>query len=162
MRNTVKLKGVPFTVQGNLPKIGEKAPNFSLLDLNDNQVSLSDFTGKKVLISVFPDINTRVCDLQTVHFFKLADKLENTVILNISNNTKEEFKEWCAVKDVDAIMLSDQDKTFAETYGLWIPKMKKLARSIFVVDEDGTLVYKELVPEVSSKPDYDKALESLK
>ena len=59
-------------------------------------------------------------------------------------------------------MLSDQDKTFAETYGLWIPEMEKLARSIFVVDEEGTLVYKELVPEVSSEPDYDNALEFLK
>lgn len=162
MNNTITLKGKTLIVQGNIPKTGEKAPNFSLLDLNDNQVSLSDFTGKKVLISVFPDINTRVCDLQTVHFFKIADTLENTVILNISNNTKEEFKEWCAVKNVDAIMLSDQDKTFAETYGLWIPEMEKLARSIFVVDEEGTLVYKELVPEVSSEPDYDNALEFLK
>lgn len=161
MTNQITLKGEPIVVEGTLPTVGEPAPEFTLKDLNNKEVSLSDFKGKRVLVSVFPDINTRVCDIQTVRFFQISKDLENTVILNISNNTKEDLESWCATKGVDAIMLHDDEKTFAETYGLWLPKLEALARSIFVIDEDGTLMYRELVPETAQEPDYDTALSYL-
>ncbi|AMC93712.1 thiol peroxidase [Erysipelothrix larvae] len=155
-------KGVPTQVEGVQPKVGDVAPKFTLKDLNNNTVSLDDFLGKKVLISVFPDINTRVCDLQTVHFFNLAGSLENTQIINISNNTQDDLKSWCATKNVDALMLHDDDKTFANAYGLWIPEFEVLARSVFVVDEEGKLAYVEIVPEMATEPNYEPAINACK
>lgn len=158
MTTHVTFKGDPVNILGVRPEVGLPAPEFTLNDLDNNPVSLSDFKGKRILISVFPDINTRVCDIQTVRFFQLSKDLENTVILNISNNSKADLESWCATKGVDAIFLHDDERTFADTYGLWLPKIEKLARSIFIVDTDGTLIYSELVPEIAQEPDYNKAL----
>lgn len=158
----ITMKGETITVLGKRPEVGQKAPDFTLNDLDNNPVSLSDYKGKRVLISVFPDINTRICDLQTVRFFQESKDLENTVILNVSNNSKTDLENWCATKGVDAVMLHDDEKVFANTYGLWIEELNKLARSIFVIDVDGTLLYSELVSETAQEPNYDKALSYLK
>ena len=159
--NTITKKGEPITVEGNLPSLNSPAPHFSLENLDHQQISSDSLKGKKVLISVFPDINTRVCDLQTRHFFKEASNHSDTTIVNISNNTIEELSKWCAVADVDALMLSDLNAEFAKAYGVWIPSMKLLARAIFILDEKGNLVYQELVPEIASEPNYDKAFLAL-
>lgn len=155
-------KGVKTVVEGTQPTLGNPAPDFTLNDLKNNPVSLSDFLGKKVLISVFPDINTRVCDLQTVRFFKEAGTLENTVLVNISNNTSEELRAWCATKNVDTVMLHDDALNFAHTYGIWMPEFNVLARSVFVVDESGVLKYMEIVPEMAQEPNYKLALAACK
>ena len=159
--NTITKKGQELSVQGTLPTIGEKAPLFNLINRDHNYISLESFIGQKVLISVFPDINTSVCDLQTRFFFNKASAIEDTIILNISNNTIDQFDEWCAVAGIDAEMLSDTNQEFANAYGLWIPEIEHLARSIFVVDKNGTLVYSELVPELAQEPNYDEALRIL-
>lgn len=153
-------KGVPTPVEGNLPEIGTKAPDFALPNQDDTVVRLSDLSGKTVLITVFPDINTSVCDRQTRSFFTRAAEIPEVKIINISNNTKEQLADWCATHGIDSEMLRDENRSFAHAYGLWMPEFKVLARSVFVINAEGTLVYSELCPEMAQDPDYDGAIEA--
>lgn len=155
-------KGIPTPVEGVQPEVGSKAPDFSIPNTDGGTTSLSDLKGKKAILSVFPDINTRVCDLQTRNFFKLASSLTNTIIVNISNNTLDQLTDWCAVADIDTLMLSDTNLEFAKAYGLYMPEYKMLARSIFVLDEEGTLIYSEICPEMAEEPDYQAAINATK
>ncbi len=136
--------------------VNEKAIDAVLKDENHENVKLSDFVGKTVLLSVFPDINTSVCDMQTRHFFNEASKYENVTILNVSNNKVEELGEWCATQGIDAKMLSDEDLDFGNNYGIYIEEIGLLARSTFLIDKEGTLVYKEIVDEITREPNYEE------
>lgn len=153
-------KGELTSVKGPLPKVGEKAPHFNLLNLDDITISNDDFLGNVTILSVFPDINTSVCDRQTRHFFELASEIKDVNIVNISNNTKEALGDWCATNGINTSMLRDHDGKFGEAYGLWMPDFNVLARSIFVLDKHGTLIYCELVPEMAQEPDYEAALKA--
>ena len=158
----VTLKGNPVELEGVQPIKGDKAPNFSLLDLNDTLVELSASINNPLIISVVPDIDTSVCALQTKRFNQEAATETGIYFVTISNNTKEEQSNWCAAEGVEMTMLRDADLEFAKNYGLLIPAIDRLARAIFVVDSEGTIVYEEIVPEVSQEPDYAKALEAAK
>ena len=151
----VTRKGHVLELTGEQPKVGTKAPVFSLKNLNNQEINLADYKGKTVLISVVPDIDTRVCSLQTA-------KLDGVQIITVSNNTVEEQANWCAAEGVEMEMLHDTEDSFGAAYGLYIPEMGRLARAIFVIDPEGTLVYEEIVSEVSSEPDYQQALEAAK
>ena len=157
----VTMKGQEVNLIGTQPIVGEKAPDFTLKNLEDVSVSLAALRGMPILISVVPDIDTRVCSLQTKRFNQEAAKLSNVKFLTISNNTKEEQKNWCAAEGVDMEMLHDTDNTFGEAYGLLIKETKRLARSIIVIDETGSVSYVEVVPEISQEPNYDEALANL-
>ncbi len=135
--------------------VNEMAPAFTVKDVDGKTVTLNDLKGEVLLISVFPDINTRVCDLQTRRFFMEADKHKDVKILNLSNNKPKELSDWCATEGVDALMLSDEDLDFAKAYGLYIAETDVLARSTFLIDKDGTLVYKEVISEITNEPNYD-------
>lgn len=158
----ITLKGEELEIAGVQLEVGNTAPDFTLKNLKDETVRLSDFAGKPVLISVVPDIDTRVCAIQTKRFNQEAAQIENVQFLTISNNTKAEQENWCAAEGVDMQMLHDTDNVFGEAYGLVIPAMNRLARAIFVVDADGKLSYQEIVSEVSNEPDYQTALDKAK
>lgn len=154
----VTRKGEVLEVSGVQPLVGEKAPNFSIPNLKDDQITLSQFEGKPVLISVVPDIDTRVCSLQTKHFNQEAGNISGVQFVTVSNNTKEEQATWCAAEGVDMEMLHDQDGSFGEAYGLFIPAMKRLARAIFVIDATGKISYEQISSELSEEPDYATAI----
>lgn len=158
----VLLKGNPVELVGTPPKVGEKAPVFSLKDLSDKVVSLEELKGKPVIISVVPDIDTSICALQTKHFNQEAATIADIHFLTISNNTKEQLANWCAAESVDMTMLRDEEGVVGKEYGILIPEIGRLARSIFVLDKDGVITYEEIVPEVSTEPNYVKALEAAK
>ncbi|MFD2308274.1 thiol peroxidase [Enterococcus termitis] len=158
----VTKKGEEVEIIGVQPEVGTKAPNFSLKNLTDEVVNLSDFSGTPVLISVVPDIDTRVCSLQTKRFNEEAAKIEGVKFITISNNTKEEQANWCAAEGVDMEILHDTDGTFGEAYGLFIPAMGRLARVIFVIDKEGKIIYEAISTEISEEPDYNAALEKAK
>lgn len=155
-------KGIPTTIEGIQPEVGSTAPSFKLPNTDGSFTSNEDLKGKRVILSIFPDINTRVCDLQTRNFFKLASTLTDTIIVNISNNSVDQLKDWCAVADIDALMLSDVDLEFATSYGLYMPEFNCLARSIFVLDKEGTIVYSEIVPDMAQEPNYELAINASK
>ena len=153
-------KGTPYKLKGVQPKVGNKAPDFEAGNLTDEQIKLSDFAGKVVLISVVPDIDTRVCALQAKAFNKIASELDGVQLITISNNSKEEQAEWCAGKDISMEMLHDSELNFGNAYGLVMEDLDRLARSVFVVNPRGEITYQEIVPEMSSEPDYDKAIKA--
>lgn len=158
----VTKKGEVVEIIGVQPGVGAKAPAFSLKNLKDEVVNLSDLLGTPVLISVVPDIDTRICSLQTKRFNQEAANVEGVKFITISNNTKDEQANWCAAEGVDMELLHDTDGTFGEAYGLFIPAMRRLARSIFVIDKEGKITYEAISTEISEEPNYDKALEQAK
>ncbi|MGY3750585.1 thiol peroxidase [Vagococcus acidifermentans] len=158
----VTLKGKTVELEGVQPQINEKAPDFSLPDLNDQLVELTALLDKPAIISVVPDIDTSVCQLQTKRFNQEAATNNDVHFVTISNNTKEQQANWCAAEGVDMTMLRDTDLEFAKNYGLYIPEIGHLARAIFVLDTQGTIVHEEIVPEIATEPDYQKALAAAK
>lgn len=155
-------KGEKHEVAGVQPTVGSAAPDFSLKDIEDKNWQLGEFLDKPLIISVVPDIDTRVCSLQTKRFNQEAAAEKELNFVTISNNTKEEQANWCAAEGVDMTLLHDEDAIFGTAYGLFIPDTGRLLRSIFVVATDGTISYQELVTEQSDEPDYQKALAAAK
>lgn len=155
-------KGTPYQVEGSQTKVGDKAPDFSVKNLQDKEIKLSDYANEVVLISVVPDIDTRVCALQTKSFNQKASNIDGVQLITISNNTKEQQNNWCAGEGIEMEMLHDTELTFAQAYGLYMPEMDKIARSVFVVDGSGMITYQEIVPEMVDEPDYEAVIEAAK
>ncbi len=157
----VTMKGNPLTIQGPDVQLGKPAPDFRVVDGAFAPVNLSDFKGKAVLISAVPSLDTGVCALQTKRFNEEIAKLpEDVVVISLSTDLPFAQKRFCDAEKVGAIkVLSDSVyRDFAYKYGVMIKDMGLLSRSIFVIGKDSTLLYKEIVPELTNHPDYDKAL----
>ncbi len=160
-QNLVKANNRYVTLLGTQVAIGEKAPNFKVVDKNFAPVQLSDFKDQTILISVVPSLDTGVCSLQTKRFNEEAAKLpENITILTISNDLPFAQKRFCKIENVDKIkVLSDSVwRNFGESYGLIIKGMGLLTRAIFIIDNQGKVKYKELVANISEHPNYESAL----
>lgn len=160
----VTFNGDAVTLQGTEIKVGDKAPQFTVLSNDLQEVTLDDHQGKIKLISVVPSIDTGVCAEQTKRFNEEADKIDNTHILTISMDLPFAQTRWCAANGVKNITtLSDhRDADFGEKYGTLIKELRLLTRAIFVVDSNDTVTYVEYVKEVTDHPDYSKALEAAK
>ncbi|MDQ0255024.1 thiol peroxidase [Evansella vedderi] len=158
----VTFKGNPVTLLGNEVKVGEKAPAFTVLANDLSEVTLEDSKGKVRLISVVPSIDTGVCEQQTRRFNEEAATLDNVQVLTVSVDLPFAQKRWCAAEGIENLQtLSDhRDLSFGKNYGVAIEELRLLARSIFVVDSSDTIVHVEYVPEVTTHPDYDAALEA--
>ena len=148
-------RGDVFGSVKDLSVVNEALPAFTLIDKDNNEVTQEDLIGTPVLISVFPDINTSVCDRQTRHFFEQASKYPNLKIVNVSNNTIEQLTDWCATAGIDVTMLSDEKLSFGPAMGLVVEEVGVLGRSVFLTDKTGTLVYKEVMNEITDEPNYD-------
>ncbi len=164
-QNLVKAGDKYVTLLGQQVNVGEQAPAFKVVDKNFSPVTLSDFTGQTVLISVVPSLDTGVCSIQTKRFNNEAEKLpKNITILTISNDLPFAQKRFCDAEKVESIkVLSDSVwRQFGANYGLLIKDMGLLTRAIFIINDQGKIVYKELVENISQHPDYDKALTKVK
>lgn len=153
----------PMTLVGPDIRPGDKAPDFRVVKSDLSPVTLADSAGKVRLISVIPSIDTPICHAQTRRFHEEAANLpENVVLLTISMDLPFALRRWRAAEGVDRIqLLSDyQDRSFGRNYGVLIDELKLLARAIFVVDANDTVVYREIVPEVGEHPLYGKALDA--
>lgn len=160
----ITFKGTPLTLAGRQLLPGDRAPNFTVLDRDLQEITLKDFPGKIKAISVTPSLDTPVCDLQARRFNKEAAGLpEDIVVLNISMDLPFAISRFCEHAGIDNVKaLSDhRDASFGMNYGVLIKELRLLARSIFVIDRDDRLRYAEIVPELINHPDYDKALEVL-
>lgn len=154
----VTMKGEKFQTNGPIPEVGDNAPSFNLKSLNNEDVKLSDYEGEVVILSTFPDITTSTCARQTDTFNTEGKALNSTTVLSISANTVEEQGEWAKSKDVDTVLLHDNERTFAKEYGLYIEDLDKIARAVFVLNRHGQIVYREIVKEMSGDPNYEEAL----
>jgi thiol peroxidase len=158
------MRGKAMTLVGPDLQPGEKAPDFTVLDGTLTEVRLGDFAGKTKIVSVTPSLDTPVCDLQLRRFNHEAASLpHDVVVLNISMDLPFAITRFCATAEIDkAKALSDhRDASFGTAYGVLIKEMRLLARSIFIIDQNDVVRYKEIVPEQSNHPDYEKALTAL-
>jgi thiol peroxidase len=161
----VTLRGAPLTLLGEAPALGAPAPDFRVVDAQFAPVRLSDFRGQPVLISVVPSLDTSVCSLQTKRFNdELAALPDELVALTLSMDLPYAQKRFCEAESIARVRtLSDVvDREFGRRYGLLIKERGLLARAILVIGRDGTLRYREVVPELSSHPDYEKAIEAVR
>jgi thiol peroxidase len=161
----ITFKQNPMTLIGNEVKVGDTAPDFTVLANDLSPVTLQDSKGKTRLISVVPSLDTGTCDAQTRKFNESAAELgEDVVILTVSNDLPFAQKRWCAAAGIDSVQtLSDhRDLSFGEAYGVAIKELRLLTRSIFVVDKNDKVTYVEYVPEATEHPNYEKAIEAVK
>ncbi len=161
----ITMKGKPLTLIGPDIKTGDEAPDFTVIDERLNEVSLRDFAGKTKVISVTPSLDTPVCDLQLRRFNREAASMpQDVVLLNISMDLPFAISRFCSMAGIDqAKALSDhRDASFGTAYGVLIKELRLLARSIFIIDKNNIVRYKEIVAEQSNHPDYEKALKMLR
>lgn len=161
----VTMKGNPVTLLGTPLKVGDKAPDFKVVDGAFRKVKGSSFAGKVLLISTVPSLDTGICSLQTKRFNEEIARLpENVQALTLSADLPFAQKRFCEAEKVDQIqVLSDSVwRDFGRKFGLLIEDKGLLARSVMVIDSKGKIVYMEIVPEVASHPDYDKALAAVR
>ena len=161
----ITMKGDPLTLVGPDIQVGKIVPDFRVVDMSFAPVHLSDFAGRAVLISAVPSLDTGICSLQTKRFNEeIANLPDDVAIITLSTDLPFAQKRFCEAEKVDRIkILSDSvHRDFALKYGVMIKDMGLLARAIFVIGKDSTLLYKQIVPEVASHPDYDRALAEIR
>jgi thiol peroxidase len=164
-KGIVTSHGRELTLLGHDLDVGAHAPDFTVLDGNAQEVRLSDHGGKIKVISVTPSLDTPVCDLQLRRFNSEAANLPaGIVVMNISMDLPFAVSRFCSAAGIDkAVALSDhRDASFGIAFGVLIKESRLLARSIFILDRDNVVRYREIVPDLSSHPDYEKALQALK
>lgn len=163
----ITLGGNDTTTKGDLPEVGSTAPDFTLVSKDMEEVSLSDYKGKKVILNIYPSIDTGVCAMSTQKFNAEASKLENTRIVCVSKDLPFALSRYCKAEGIDNLdnLTNFRDGgDFGTSYGVEITDggFKGLnARAIVIIDEEGKVKYTELVPEVGQEPDYEKALAAL-
>jgi thiol peroxidase len=161
----ITFKGNPFTLLGPELKVGDKAPDFSVVDNGLAPVTLASFAGKVKIVSCVPSLDTPVCDTETRRFNQEAAALpEQVALLTVSLDLPFAQKRWCGAAGIDRVtLLSDyQDRSLAQNYGVLIKELKLLSRSIFVIDATDTIRYIQHVPEVTSEPDYAAVIQAAK
>ena len=167
MSQTVHFQGNPVSVQGSIPQAGAKAQPFTLVAKDLSDVTLSQYAGKRKVLNIFPSIDTGVCAASVRKFNQLASELNNTVVLCISADLPFAQSRFCGAEGIEnVVMLSTlRDPEFRENYGVGIgsgPLAGLCARAVIVLDENDTVIYSQLVGEITEEPDYDSALNALK
>ncbi|MFH2037391.1 MAG: thiol peroxidase [Candidatus Zixiibacteriota bacterium] len=164
-KDVIKMKGNPMTLVGNEVRVGDKAPDFTVLDGTLSPVKMSSFAGKTVVLVSVPSLDTPVCDMETRRFNQEAAKIgDNVVIVTVSMDLPFAQARWCGAAGVDKVtVLSDyRDASFGENYGVLIKELRLLARTIFVVDKKGIVQYVQYVVETTTEPNYDEVLKAVK
>jgi len=160
-KGIITFQGNPLTLIGPELKIGDKAPDFVLLDGELKEFRLKDFDGKTKVISVTPSLDTPVCDMQARRFNQEASHLrEDIVVVNVSMDLPFAISRFCTAAGIERVKaFSDhRDASFGNAYGVLIKELRLLARAVFVVDKKDFVQYREIVPEITNLPDFDAAL----
>ena len=163
----ITLKGNAIHTVGELPKKGEKAKDFTLVKDDLSRVNLADFKGSKLVLNIFPSLDTSTCAASVRYFNKAAAELENTKVLCISRDLPFAQARFCGAEGLENVVtLSDYvTGEFGKDYGLEIadgPLQGLHSRVVIVLDEEGNVVYTQQVPEIVDEPNYEEALAALK
>jgi thiol peroxidase len=164
-KGVITMKGNPLTLMGRSLKVGDRAPDFTVLDNNLSPVNLAAYKGKVCVLSSVPSLDTPVCDLETRRFNQEASGLgSNVAILTISMDLPFAQKRWCGSAGVDKVVtLSDhRDASFGTSYGVLIKELRLLARAVFVLDRSGVIQYVDIVKELTQEPNYQAVLTAVK
>lgn len=162
----IKLKGNPINTIGQLPEIGVFAPEFKLTanDLSDK--SLADYTGRKVVLNIFPSLDTATCAMSVRRFNAEVSNLKGAIVLCISRDLPFAQARFCGAEGLTNVVTLSQmkDTNFGKAYGVEMidgPLASLFARAVVIIDEAGKVIYTELVPEIAQEPDYEKALKAI-
>lgn len=163
----ITLGGNPIHTSGDLPAVGSKAPDFVLTGTDLGDMSLKDFAGKKIILNIFPSLDTDVCAASVRRFNSEANNLENTAVLCVSADLPFAMKRFCGAEGLDNVVCLSamRNRDFGKDYGIGIidgPLAGVFGRAIVVVDENGNVTYRQQVPEIKEEPDYDAALAAVK
>jgi len=163
---TIQLHGDEIHTSGSIPEVGTSMNDFTLVDGDLGEKTLSDFSGKKIIFNIFPSVNTGVCASSVRAFNEKVSDLEDTVVLCISKDLPFAQGQFCGAEGLeDVVMLSDFRGSFAKDNGLLMedgPLKGLCSRVVIVTDKKGNIVYNEQVPEITQEPDYDAALEAVR
>lgn len=162
----ITFKGNEIHTNGTLPAVGAEAPNFTGVKSDLSELSLNDLKGKKVILNIFPSLDTSVCATSVRKFNQKAASLPNTVVLAISKDLPFAQGRFCSAEGItNVIPLSAfRCDCFENKYGVLMtdgPLKGLLARAVVVVDENGKIIYTELVPEITQEPNYEAAIASI-
>lgn len=162
---TTAFKGNPVQTSGELPAVGDQAPDFTLVGTDLADVTLSGLAGKRVVLNIFPSVDTGVCAASVRRFNELAAGLDNTVVVCASKDLPFALNRFCGAEGIENVVsASDFRGGFSSAYGVTMldgPLAGLCARSVVVVDESGKVIHSQLVDEITSEPDYDAAVASL-
>ncbi|PID81586.1 lipid hydroperoxide peroxidase [bacterium DOLJORAL78_65_58] len=161
-----KLKGNPFNTIGNLPAVGADAPDVTLTGADLSDIKLGDYKGQKVVLNIFPSLDTAVCAASVRRFNEEASKLDNTIVVCVSMDLPFAMGRFCTTEGLENVVSASdfRNRAFAKEYGVLItdgPLKGLCARSVVVVNEEGDVVHAELCPETAEEPDYAAALAAL-
>lgn len=164
--STITLKGTPIHTVGQLPALGTQAPDFSLTQADLTELTLGDCLGQSIILNIFPSLDTPTCAQSVRHFNEIAAKLPNTRVLCISVDLPFAHKRFCTTENIDNITTVScfRHPEFGIDYGVTIEGGKLgglLSRAVLILDAKGKVIYAEQVPEISSEPNYDAALQAL-
>lgn len=162
----ITLQGNKINTNGEIPKVGSQAPEFILVDSDLNDVSLSNFEGKNIILNVIPSLDTPVCQKSTKIFNEKTSVLSDVVVLAVSADLPFAMKRFCTAESIDSVkpMSMMRSRNFAKDYGVLIidgPLSGITARAVIVIDKEKKIIHSELVQEIANEPDYDTALNSL-
>ncbi len=163
---STKLKGHPVDLSGSLPQVGSWAKDFRLTDKDLTDKCLGDFAGRKILLNVFPSVDTAVCAMSVRKFNQEAASVKDAVILCVSRDLPFALARFCGAEGIDRVYtLSElRDRDFGRDYGLEMisgPMAGLLARAVIVINDQGQVIYHELVDDITHEPDYEAALQAL-
>lgn len=160
-------QNIPVQTAGQLPAVGTKAPDFTLTGGDLKDIHLSDYAGKRVVLNIFPSIDTGVCAASVRKFNKEANEMPNTVILCVSMDLPFASARFCAAEGLENVIPASafRSPTFVKDYGVEMvdgPLKGLLARAVVVIDGKGEIIYEQLVDQITSEPDYAAVLKVLK
>lgn len=160
---TTHLGDNPIQTAGALPSVGSKAPAFTVTRSDLSDVSSETFEGQRVILNVFPSIDTAVCATSVRTFNKEAATLDNTVVVCVSADLPFALSRFCGAEGIENVVTTStfRNASFGTDYGLTMLDGKLaglLARAVIVINEDGTVAHAELVPAIGQEPDYEAAL----
>jgi thiol peroxidase len=162
---TTSLKGNPVHTVGELPAVGSAAPSWTLVGTDLAEVTSTSTKGKRVVLNIFPSVGTGVCAASVRRFNELAAGLDDTVVVCVSKDLPFALSAFCGAEGIEGVtVLSAFRSSFGEDYGVTATNgifEGLLSRAVVVLDESGTVTYTELVPEISTEPDYDAAIAAL-
>lgn len=165
-RETVFLKGKPMHTFGLMPQVGVEAPNFTGTDKDLKEISLQSFKGKKIVLNIFPSLDTPTCAASVRHFNEIASRKAQTVVLCISMDLPFAQRRFCTTEGLDNVIPLSvfRSENFRKNYPIQIadgPMKELCARAVIVIDEQGKILHTELVKEISEEPNYEAALRAL-
>ncbi|GAA1379829.1 thiol peroxidase [Luteococcus sanguinis] len=159
---TTAFKGTPIETSGDLPEVGAAAPAFTLVGKDLSDVTSDRFAGTRVVLNIFPSIDTGTCAMSVRTFNERAAGLENAIVVCVSKDLPFAQARFCGAEGIENVVVgSDFRGTFGDDFGVIQtagPLRGLLARAVVVLDEQGNVLHSQLVPEISTEPDYDAAL----